>query len=77
MQPEPSEQEIGRDSARRIFVIRVKEKAAVRITELIEALRLARAAVQAGEGAEIVDDATGEVIEQHPPGRYKPATRGR
>jgi hypothetical protein len=57
MQPEPSEQEIGRDGARRIFVIRVKEKAAVRITELIEALRLARAAVQAGEGAEIVDDA--------------------
>jgi hypothetical protein len=61
---------MGRASAQRTFIIRVKGRQLVRTTELIEARRSARAAAQAGEEAEIVDDATGEVIERHPPRRY-------
>jgi hypothetical protein len=41
----------------------------VRTTELVEAQWAVRAAAEAGEGAEIVDGPTGQVIERHPPQR--------
>jgi hypothetical protein len=69
MKPERSEEVIGRDNTSRIFVVRVKGQALVRTNQLVDAQWAVRAAAQAGEGAEIVDDTTDEVIEQHPP-RY-------
>ena len=67
MEPERLEEVIGRDNIRRIFAVRVKGQALVRTSQLVDAQWAVRAAAQAGEGAEIVDDTTGEVIEQHPP----------
>jgi len=69
MQPESPEEDIGRDNTHRTFVIRVKGRRLVRTNQLVEAQWAARAAALAGEGAEIVDDVTGEVIEWHPPRR--------
>jgi hypothetical protein len=63
------EEDTGRYSAPRIFEVRVKGRRLVRTNQLVDALWAARAAAQAGEGAEIVDGVTGEVIEQHPPQR--------
>jgi hypothetical protein len=62
-----TEQDIGRHSAPRTFEIRVKGRRLVRTTQLVEAQWAVRAAAQAGEGAEIVDGLTGQVIERHPP----------
>ena len=41
----------------------------VSTNELVDAQRAVRAAAQAGEGAEIVDRETGQVIERHAPRR--------
>lgn len=49
------------------FEIRVKGRRLVRTTDLVEAQWAVRAAAKAGEGAEIVDSLTGQVIESHPP----------
>jgi hypothetical protein len=51
----------------RTSVIRVNGRQLVRTSQLVEAQWAARAVAQAGEGAEIVDDETGQVIERHPP----------
>jgi len=64
-----TEQDIGRSSADRTFEIRVKGRRLVRTTELSEAQWAVRAAAKAGEGAEIVDGLTGQVIERLPPQR--------
>ena len=60
---------MGSYSALRTFEIRVRDRRLVRTNQLVEAQWAARAAAQAGEGAEIVDGVTGEVIERHPPQR--------
>jgi hypothetical protein len=49
------------------LVIRVNGRQLVRTSQLVEAQWAVRAAAQAGQGAEIVDDETGQVIERHPP----------
>jgi hypothetical protein len=64
-----TEQDIGRSSADRTFEIRVKGRRLVRTTELSDAQWAVRAAAEAGEGAEIVDGLTGQVIERLPPQR--------
>ena len=64
-----TEEDIGRPSAVPMFEIRVKGRRLVRTSELIEAQSAARAAAKAGEGAEIVDALSGQVIESHPPHR--------
>jgi hypothetical protein len=56
-----------RNNDLRSFVIRVKGRQLVRTSQLVEAQWAAQAAAQAGEGAEIVDGETGQVIERHPP----------
>jgi hypothetical protein len=61
-----TEQDISADH---IFEIRVRGRRLVRTTELVEAQWAVRAAAEAGEGAEIVDGLTGQVIERHPPQR--------
>ena len=58
---------MGSYSALRTFEIRVNGRRLVRTNQLVEAQWAVRAAAQAGEGAEIVDGLTGEVIERHPP----------
>ena len=63
------QENIGGSSAPRIFEIRVKGRRLVRTNQLVEAQWAVRAAAQAGEGAEIVDGVTGEVIERRPPQR--------
>ena len=50
----------------RTFEIRVKGRRLVTTDELAEARWILEAAAQAGEGAEIVDAVTGQVIERHP-----------
>jgi hypothetical protein len=60
---------LGIYSDLRTFEIRVKGRRLVRTNQLVEAQWAVRAAAQAGEGAEIVDGVTGEVIERHPPQR--------
>lgn len=50
-----------------VFEIRVKGRRLVRTPELTDAQWAVRAAAEAGEGAEIVDALTGQVIEQLPP----------
>jgi len=67
MKPEESKPVIARDNIRRIFVVRVKGQALVRTNQLVDAQWAVRAAAQAGEGAEIVADVTGEAIDQHLP----------
>ena len=47
--------------------VRVEGRRLVSTTLLTEAQWAVRAAAQAGEGAEIVDRETGQVIERHPP----------
>jgi hypothetical protein len=64
-----TEQDIGRSNADHMFEIRVRGRRLVRTTELVEAQWAVRAAAEAGEGAEIVDGLTGQVIERHPPQR--------
>jgi hypothetical protein len=64
-----TEQDIGRSSTDRTFEIRVRGRRLVRTTELSEAQWAVRAAAEAGEGAEIVDGLTGQVIERLPPQR--------
>ena len=60
---------MGSFSPLRTFEIRVKGRRLVRTNQLVEAQWAVRAAAQAGEGAEIVDGVTDEVIERHPPQR--------
>lgn len=60
---------MGSYSSLRTFEIRVNGRRLVRTNQLVEAQWAVRAAAQAGEGAEIVDGVTGEVIERHPPQR--------
>ena len=62
---------MGSYSGLRTFEIRVKGRRLVRTNQLVEAQWAVRAAAQAGEGAEIVDGVTGEVIERHPPQRNR------
>jgi hypothetical protein len=50
----------------RTFEIRVAGRRLVTTPELAEARWILDAAAQAGEGAEIVDAETGQVIERHP-----------
>jgi hypothetical protein len=50
----------------RTFEIRVKGRRLVTTNELTEARWILKAAAQAGEGAELVDAVTGQVIERHP-----------
>jgi hypothetical protein len=64
-----TEKDIGRHSTPRTFEIRVKGRRLVRTTELVEAQWAVRAAAEAGEGADIVDGLTGQIIERHPPQR--------
>jgi hypothetical protein len=52
-----------------VYEIRVKGRGLVRTTQLTDAQWAVRAAAEAGEGAKIVDVATGQVIERHPPRR--------
>ena len=59
--------DVWRDNGVRCLVIRVNGRQLVRTSQLVEAQWAARAAAQAGEGAEIVDGETGQVIERHPP----------
>lgn len=56
-----------------VYEIHVKGRRLVSKYLLTEAQRAVRAAAQAGEGAEIVDRETGQVIERHPP-RPKPVS---
>jgi hypothetical protein len=49
------------------LVIRVNGRQLVRTSQLVEAQWAMRAAAQAGQGAEIVDDEMGQVIERHAP----------
>jgi hypothetical protein len=60
---------LGSYSSLRTFEIGVNGRRLVRTNQLVEAQWAVRAAAQAGEGAEIVDGVTGEVIERHPPQR--------
>jgi len=52
-----------------VYEVRVKGRRLVRTTQLIDAQWAVRAAAEAGEGAKIVDAATGQIIEQLPPRR--------
>jgi hypothetical protein len=62
-----TEEDIEQHRAVPTFEIRVKGRRLVRTTDLVEAQWAVRAAAKAGEGAEIVDGLTGQVIESHPP----------
>jgi hypothetical protein len=62
-----TEDDIEQHRAVPTFEIRVKGRRLVRTTDLVEAQWAVRAAAKAGEGAEIVDGLTGQVIESHPP----------
>jgi hypothetical protein len=62
-----TEEDIEQHRAVPTFEIRVKGRRLVRTTDLVEAQWAVRAAAKAGEGAEIVDGLTGQVIERHPP----------
>jgi hypothetical protein len=53
------------DSDRRTFEIRVKGRRLLTTHELAGARWILAAAAQAGEGAELVDAITGQVIERH------------
>jgi hypothetical protein len=64
MSREELENHTGAD---RTFEIRVKDRRLVWTNQLAEARWAARAAARAGEGAEIVDSVTGQVIERLPP----------
>ena len=64
-----TEKDIGRHSTPRMFEIRVQGRRVVRTTELVEAQWAVRAAAEAGEGADITDGLTGQIIERHPPQR--------
>jgi hypothetical protein len=55
------------DDIGRTFEIRVNGRRLVRTNQLTEAQWAARAAAQAGKGAEIVDAETGRLIERYPP----------
>ena len=55
------------DDTGRTFEIRVNGRRLVRTNQLTEAQWAARAAAQAGEGAEIVDAETGRLVERYPP----------
>ena len=50
-----------------VYEICVKGRRLVRTNQLADARWAARAAAEAGDGAEIVDAATGQVIERLPP----------
>ena len=52
-----------------VYEIRVQGRRLVRTTQLADAQWAVRAAAEAGEGAKIVNAATGQVIERHPPRR--------
>ena len=61
------EENTGGDDTDRTFEIRVNGRRLVRTNQLAEARWAARAAAQAGEGAEIVDAETGRLVERYPP----------
>jgi hypothetical protein len=50
-----------------VYEVRVKGRRLIRTTELTDAQWAVRAAAKAGEGAEIVDAGTGQVIESLSP----------
>jgi hypothetical protein len=64
MEQQKSTNDVWRDNGVGYLAIRVNGRQLVRTSQLVEAQW---AAAQAGEGAEIVDGETGQVIEQHPP----------
>jgi hypothetical protein len=67
MEQQKPTNDVWPDNGVRYLVIRVNGRQLVRTSQLAEAQWAARAAAQAGEGAEIVDGETGQVIERHPP----------
>jgi hypothetical protein len=58
MEQQNSTNDVWRDNGVRYLVIRVNGRQLVRTSQLVEAQWAARAAAQAGEGAEIVDGET-------------------
>jgi hypothetical protein len=66
MEQQKSTNDIWRDNDVRSLVIRVNGRQLERAS-LSRPNGLCGPAAQAGQGAEIVDDETGQVIERHPP----------
>jgi hypothetical protein len=60
---------LPRQSTEVVFEVCVQGRRLVSTNELVAAQWAVRAAAQAGEGAEIVDRETGQVIERHSPRR--------
>jgi hypothetical protein len=60
---------LPRQSIEVVFEVCVQGRRLISTNELVDAQWAARAAAQAGEGAEIVDRDTGQVVERHSPRR--------